>query len=349
MTSMGKHAQDDTALTATAGEPPAQQRDHFWVVGIIAACALAEMFGSWLAVASISGFPHYGPVTTGWVLFVTTEVFWGYALWTWLAGAPGPRSRRFARASAVVMFVISFAGQEASHLVSSGGRTAPVIVVLFVSPLPLVAVGLIAVLFHLRQEDRADALTAWRKAKAAESAAAIERAEADERAWLRRELEALSARRDADVTALRAELAGELEARDRALADAGTALAAARSEAEEATARADRLARKLAGPARRSVTGTGRNGTAARTGPSTGTGRGTAPDDDLELEAKALKLLATDLTMSGAELARKLEVSEGYGRKLRRRLTGDRPAEGAPDRPEDRAGTATADRGEDRP
>ena len=53
--------------------------------------------------------------------------------------------------------------------------------------------------------------------------------------------------------------------------------------------------------------------------------------------------------MSGAELARKLEVSEGYGRKLRRRLTGDRPAEGAPDRPEDRAGTATADRGEDRP
>ena len=41
MSGMGKHAQDDTAPAATA-EPPAQQRDHFWVVGIIAGCALAE-------------------------------------------------------------------------------------------------------------------------------------------------------------------------------------------------------------------------------------------------------------------------------------------------------------------
>jgi hypothetical protein len=52
-----------------------------------------------------------------------------------------------------------------------------------------------------------------------------------------------------------------------------------------------------------------------------GTALKTAPADDLALEAKALELLAGDLTMSGAALARALGVSESYGRKLRRRLT----------------------------
>ena len=47
----------------------------------------------------------------------------------------------------------------------------------------------------------------------------------------------------------------------------------------------------------------------------------TAPDNDLTLEARALQLLATDLDMSGAELARRLGVSPSYGRKLRSRLT----------------------------
>jgi hypothetical protein len=160
------------------------------------------------------------------------------------------------------------------------------------------------------------------------------------------EMSTLIARRDADVSALREELAGEIETRDRALADARTALEAARSEAAAAAARADRLERKLTGPAGRSKAGTGGHGTAPRTGPAAGAGTG--PEDDIELESKALKLLATDLDMSGAELARKLGVSEGYGRKLRRRLTMTGPSEAVPDRPEDRAGTAGADRSQDR-
>ena len=78
--------------------------------------------------------------------------------------------------------------------------------------------------------------------------------------------------------------------------------------------------------------------------------RGTAPTDDLALEARALELLAGDLTMSGAELARKLGVTPGYGRKLRRRLTEqdrgrDEPSERSQDRSQDDAG----DRAEDRP
>lgn len=81
-----------------------------------------------------------------------------------------------------------------------------------------------------------------------------------------------------------------------------------------------------------------------KAGTRSGTARKTAPSDDLALEAKALELLATDLTMSGAELARKLKISPGYGRKLRRRLSGDRPAEAVPDR----TSPAPADRTEDR-
>jgi hypothetical protein len=115
-----------------------------------------------------------------------------------------------------------------------------------------------------------------------------------------------------------------------------------RSKADAEAARADRLERKLTGPARRSRTAPARSGTAPRTA------AGTAPDDDLELESRALKLLATDLTMSGAELARQLEISPGYGRKLRRRLTGELPSEAEPDRPGDRSSTAPGDRPEDR-
>jgi hypothetical protein len=304
MTRMGKHGQDNTAV---ADGPPPKHRDHFWVVGVIAACALAEMFGSWLTVASISGFPRYGPVTTGWVLFVTTEVFWGYALWTWLAGAPGPRSRRFARTSAVVMFVISFAGQEASHLVSSAHRAAPVIVVLFVSPLPLVAVGLIAVLFHLRQEDHASAVTAWRTLRAAEAAAALERAEADERAHLRRELAALSAQRDAEVSALGARLD-----------EAASALASAQRDAAEALARAEALGRKLAAVSdhkpprpRKALT----EGTPASAQPTA------AGDGDLTTELLAYMALRENPELrkprKGGDLAREVGVSGATARRYR--------------------------------
>jgi len=148
---------------------------------------------------------------------------------------------------------------------------------------------------------------------------------------------------EAALSTLRDELTAGLKARDRALAEAADDLAAARSDAEKSAARVAVLERKLGGPARRSRTAPARSGTAPRSSP------GTAPEDDLDLEARALKLLATNLDMSGAELAEKLGISAGYGRKLRRRLAGDRPSEDEVDRSEDRTGTAGADRGEDRP
>lgn len=125
--------------------------------------------------------------------------------------------------------------------------------------------------------------------------------------------------------------------RDRAdadaVSDAERRAVLARSEAESlraelgsATAELDRVRTAAAavavpvptrGPARRSRTAPKR----ART----------APKDDLALEARALNFLAADLDMTGAELARRLGVTEGYGRKLKRKLTD-------PDRPKGDAG-----------
>jgi len=171
---------------------------------------------------------------------------------------------------------------------------------------------------------------------------ARERAEADGRAAV----SDLKARAGAELAKRDAAHREELEAERNARETAEAALASARSQAEAEAARAERLARKLAGPAGRSAGGAGNRGTAPRTG--TAPASGTAPADDLDLEAQALKLLATNLDMSGAELARNLGVTEGYGRKLRRKLTQpDRLAETGP-LPQDRPGTAPVERGEDR-
>lgn len=158
----------------------------------------------------------------------------------------------------------------------------------------------------------------------------------------RADLAAAAEEREAELRDVRTALTRDLEAIRTAWETAKSDLESARSRADSETARADQLARKLAGPARRSRTAPARSSAAPRTG------AGTAPEDDLDLEARALKLLAADLTMSGAELGKRLGVSEGYGRKLRRRLTGERPSDAAPDRSEDRTGTAPGDRSEDR-
>jgi hypothetical protein len=115
---------------------------------------------------------------------------------------------------------------------------------------------------------------------------------------------AASATREAQLQA--SALAAEL-AESRASADAGSAVRE-RLEADLRSAQETARARRSRGKARNAP--------------------GSAPADDVTLEARALELLASDLEMPGAELARKLGVSPGYGRKLKARLTqGDRPQE----------------------
>jgi hypothetical protein len=352
-----------TDMTSHA-KPPAR-RDHLWVLVIIAACALLEVWASWVMIGSTSGFPKIGGkhgLPTDWTLAVTTEAYWGYALYAWLAAAPGPRSRRFAMWSAAAVFLLSLTGQGSAHLVRPG-TTPPAALVVFVTALPVIVLALIAVLVHLRQADREEAAEAERVKAEAEHQAEIERAEADERVALRAALERAEAEREAvraelaetalraeDADAARAEADAERFAREAADAERDairTELETAVARADAATAKAERLERKLGGPKRRSTGGT----RTRRTAPSTAradddsTAPGTAPEDDIDLEAKALKLLATDLTMSGAELARHLRVTEGYGRRLRRRLTQqDPPSGGEQDRPREADSTAPEDR-----
>jgi hypothetical protein len=296
------------------------KRDHLWVLAVIAACALLEVWASWLGIGSVSGFPKLGKMTTGWILPVTTEAYWGYAVWAWLASSPGPRSRRFAMWTAIVMFTLSLGGQEAGHLVAAAHRQAPPYVVAFVTALPLIAVGLIAILIHLRQADREEAeATARAQAEAARLAAA-ERAEADERTALRRqlsdlraefnrELQSVTDRRDADMIDLRAQF-------DQSVTDLGIA----QQEASEAVTRANLLDRRLASAlAERKERAAGRKGNGA------GSGRSATEAQDLSTELLALMALRENPKLcqprQGAELARKLGVSAATGGRLHRKFT----------------------------
>lgn len=150
MDAMAKHAYPET---------PAPRRDHLWVLFIIAGCALLEVWASWVLIGGMSGFPKIGGphgLPTAWTLAVTSEAYWGYALYSWLAGAPGPRSRTFAMWSFVGVFLLSLVGQGASHLVPPGTKPSAALVV-FVTSLPVLVLALIAILIHLRQRDREEA------------------------------------------------------------------------------------------------------------------------------------------------------------------------------------------------
>jgi hypothetical protein len=321
-------------------EQTAAPRDHLWVAVIIATCVLLEVWASWLGIGSVSGFPKLGRVTTGWILPVATEAYWSYALWAWLAGAPGPRSKRFAMWTAGGMFVLSLLGQESGHLLAASHEALPpAYVVAFVTALPLISLALVAVLVHLRQADREEVAALARAAERAAREAADLRAEADERAALRGELEAQREAHAAVVRAMEEDLAiasadretAEQEAARLATADAERedavtakeaaeaareAAETARTEAEQqaakAAAEAARLARKLGAPA---GSKSARGGAAAAT---------PAARTQLEIARKARtdadEILAKEPDISGAQLAERVGMSERWGQEHRKQF-----------------------------
>ena len=278
---------------------PVSRRDHLWVLAIVAGFALYDVWGSWTEIGNKSGFAH----GTGWTLTVIVEAYWGYALFAWLAAAPGRRSRRFAMWSAGGVFVLSLIGQGASHL--AAGRMPPSAVVVFVSTLPVVVLALLAVLVHLRHLDRVEASATEEVAMKAARLAAVETAEADERGQLRAELEML-----------REEMRAAECARDEAA-----------QEAADATAKAETLARKLA-----SVSGSGRGRNGHAKTPATGgrTSAETQVPKDVDAQAEALTILAREPEISGAQLGLRVGNSERWGQLLLKSLaaSGD-PSGGA--------------------
>lgn len=179
------------------------------------------------------------------------------------------------------------------------------------------------VILSEREQDAARQETERAEAAAREEAtgaAALEAARAEA---------AAAAARTAEVEA---ELAARTATMEADLARSATALEVERARAETLAAVRGSGPRTAPGPLPRG--GSGRSGT--------------GPADDLALEAKALELLEGDPEMSGAALARELGITPGYGRKLRRRLTGqDRQGEPS-ERSQDRTGIDAGDRSEDR-
>jgi len=271
------------------------RRDHLWVLAVIAAFALYDVWGGWTHIGNESGFPH----GTGWTLTVIVEVYWGYALYAWLAAAPGPRSRKFAMWSAGGVFILSLAGQAAAHLAAH--KMPPVGVVVFVSALPVIVLALIAILVHLRHIDRAEMAEGE-----TESAG------------------------QAELAAVRAELS---EAREAAkVMQAG--LDAARAETAEAVAKAEVLARKPAGTAK--PKGAQRGTRKQGRGSGTAAANAERTFDELLADARAYR---AELATAGKgerptkeRLRLRFGVSSGTALAVCRALKDDEPIE-APEAP----------------
>jgi hypothetical protein len=150
---------DDVIQTPGAHAKPAARHDHLWVLFIIAACVLAEVWASWVGIGAISGFPRIDGIPTDWVLAAAMETYWGYALYAWLVASPGPRSRAMAMWSCAAVFLLSLTGQVLYHELTASHSTPPGrrVVIAFVTSLPVIVLALIAVLIHLRHADRAEA------------------------------------------------------------------------------------------------------------------------------------------------------------------------------------------------
>jgi Skp family chaperone for outer membrane proteins len=281
---------------------PARRDGLRWAVAVIAAFALYDIWGAWAEVGDKSGFAH----GTGWTLTVIVEVFGVCALYGWLEPA-GPRSRRFAMWSAMIVLVLSLIGQGSAHL-TARSQVPPPAVVVFVSVLPVIVLALIAVLVHLRHLDRAGAAQAEEAAAEAARSAAAEAAEASELAAVRAELDAARTA----VEPLRADLE------------------TARAELARVTAKAESLAAKL-----EAMSAQRKRKRTAQQRPA-----GSAQEDDLSTEMRALTEMEKDPALRGprmgGELARRLGVSAATGRRLHTKLTAqDRPGESLSERSAD--------------
>lgn len=149
MPGMGKHSPIEAAADSAA-----PRRNHRWLLFAIAIPAAVEVWACWVGLGSLCGFPMLGRFSTDWTLAVGMEAYGGYALYVWLGGAPGPRSRSFAQWSALGAFALSLVGQVAYHLMLAKHITRPPsIVVVFVACLPVVVLALAAILTHLMHAD----------------------------------------------------------------------------------------------------------------------------------------------------------------------------------------------------
>ena len=158
-----------TAGPAAADRSPATTRSgrtvRSWPLLVLAAPAAAEVWSGWVGIAEKTGFGRVSPLPGIWpslhldttiTLPVGVEAYAAYALRAWLASehAISPRTRRFAKWSAICSFLLGMAGQVASHLLADAGAArAPWAITTVVSCLPVLVLGMGTALAHMLRAD----------------------------------------------------------------------------------------------------------------------------------------------------------------------------------------------------
>ena len=132
---------------------------------LLAFPAAAEVWSGWVGIAQKTGFGLVSPLPGIWsslhldttiTLPVGVEAYAAYALRAWLATDPwiSPRTRRFAKWSAICSFALSMAGQVAYHLLAQAGDPrAPWGITTVVSCLPVLVLGMGTALAHMLRGD----------------------------------------------------------------------------------------------------------------------------------------------------------------------------------------------------
>jgi hypothetical protein len=176
----GQTDRNGLSRTRTNG-PPAADRSpaaarpgrtmRSWPLLVLAAPAAAEVWSGWVGIAQKTGFgrvpllPGIWPalhLDTAITLPVGVEAYAAYALRAWLATGHGvsPRTRRFAKRSAICSFALGMAGQVTYHLLAQAGTTrAPWAITTIVSCLPVLVLGMGTALAHMLHADAATADT----------------------------------------------------------------------------------------------------------------------------------------------------------------------------------------------
>ncbi len=140
-----------------------------WPLLLLAFPAAAEVWSGWVGIAQKTGFGQVSPLPGIWpslhldtsiTLPVGVEAYAAYALRAWLAAGHwiSPRTRQFAKWSALCSFALGMAGQVAYHLLTQAGASrAPWAITTAVSCLPVLVLAMGTALAHMLRGDAAAA------------------------------------------------------------------------------------------------------------------------------------------------------------------------------------------------
>jgi hypothetical protein len=125
-----------------------------WPLLLLALPAAAEVWSGWVGIAQKTGFGLVQLLPGIWfslhldttiTLPIGVEAYAAYALRAWLATESwiSPRTRRFAKWSAICSFALGMAGQIAYHLLAQAGQArAPWTITTIVSALPVLVLAM---------------------------------------------------------------------------------------------------------------------------------------------------------------------------------------------------------------